>query len=86
MKEAYIVKKITYYIDRDVVEKNTDSDTFDISKFDLTEALFKSESDMQVIAVCDSLQNVKSLIKKVTEPILYFSIISFKNNIISELI
>jgi hypothetical protein len=67
MKEAYIVKKITYYIDRDVVEKNTDSDTFDISKFDLTEALFKSESDMQVIAVCDSLQNVKSLIKKVTE-------------------
>lgn len=67
MKEAYIIKKITYYIDREVVEKNTDSDIFDINTFDLTEALFESESDMQVIGVCDSLKNAKSLIKKVAE-------------------
>lgn len=65
MKEAYIVKKITYYVDRDVVEKNTDSYIFDITKFDLMNALFESESDMQVIGICDSLKNAKTLIKNV---------------------
>jgi hypothetical protein len=66
MEEAYIVKKITYYIDREVVERNTESNTFDITKFDLMNALVESDSDMQVIGVCDSLKNAKNLIRNVT--------------------
>jgi len=65
MKEAYIVKKITYYIDRDVVERNTESDTFDITKFDLINALIESDSNMQIIGACNSLKNAKNLIRNV---------------------
>lgn len=71
MKSAYIVKKITYIIDRSDIKKymkkKTSLKNLNLDNVDLNKALFEATACSAIVGICTTDEKVKSMMRRLLE-------------------